>query len=44
MDFTDATPDRLADRIAAGLRTPPEYRPVASGGPERAASMIAALL
>ena len=44
LDFTEATPDLLAERIVHGLRQAPEYRPIESGGPERAARLIAALL
>jgi predicted glycosyltransferase len=43
-DFADLTPDFLAERIARGLGQVPEYRPVETGGPERAARMIANLL
>jgi hypothetical protein len=44
VDFADATPELLAERIVAGLQQAPEYRPVESGGPERAAELIAELL
>jgi predicted glycosyltransferase len=44
VDFATATPDVLAERIVDGLSQAPEYRPVESGGTERAASHIAELL
>ncbi|HEY1295493.1 MAG TPA: alpha/beta fold hydrolase [Chloroflexota bacterium] len=44
MDYLTATPDLLADRIVEGLQLAPEYRPVESGGAERAARKIAELL
>jgi len=44
LDFAEATPDLLAERIVAGLREVPEYLPVETGGPERAAHAIASLL
>jgi pimeloyl-ACP methyl ester carboxylesterase/predicted glycosyltransferase len=43
-DFSDLTPDFLADRVAHGLAHVPEYRPVETGGPEGAARLIANLL
>jgi hypothetical protein len=36
-----ATPDRLADLMVASLARPPSYRPVESGGAERAAQLVA---
>jgi len=44
IDFAEATPELLAERIVSGLQQAPEYRPVESGGPERAARLIAELL
>ncbi len=41
MEYATATPDRLADRIVAGLSEQPAYRPVETGGAERAARLIA---
>jgi predicted glycosyltransferase len=42
--FADATPEYLADRIVESLHQAPEYRPVETGGPDRAAHLIAELL
>jgi predicted glycosyltransferase len=44
LDFADLSPDLLAERIARSLSAAAEYRPVETGGPERAAQMIASLL
>jgi pimeloyl-ACP methyl ester carboxylesterase/predicted glycosyltransferase len=44
VDFASATPDLLAERIVASLQHAPEYRPVETGGTERAARSIAELL
>ncbi|MEW5992283.1 MAG: alpha/beta fold hydrolase [Chloroflexota bacterium] len=44
MDFERATPDVLADAIAAHIGTTPPYRPVERDGAERAALLIAPLL
>ena len=44
LDFAEAKPDLLAERIVAGLQQAPEYLPVETGGPERAARAIAGLL
>jgi predicted glycosyltransferase len=44
MDFSMATPERLAEQITRSLTRAPEYRPVESGGAERAARVIAELL
>ncbi len=41
VDYASATPDRLADLMVASLRQPPSYRPVETGGAERAAQLIA---
>jgi hypothetical protein len=42
--FAEATPEQLAERMVEGLRQAPEYRPVETGGQERAARLIAELL
>lgn len=44
MSFDEASPDVLADAIAAHIRTMPPYRPVERDGAERAAQLIAPLL
>ncbi|MGI9148346.1 MAG: hypothetical protein ACR2IK_17635 [Chloroflexota bacterium] len=44
VDFADASPELLAERIVASLGQAPEYRPVGTGGPDRAARLIAELL
>jgi UDP:flavonoid glycosyltransferase YjiC (YdhE family) len=44
LGYADATPERLADAVAQALATPVRYRPVAPGGAERAAALIAELL
>ena len=44
MAFEDATPDALAEAIAAHIGTTPPFRPVERDGAERAASLIAPLL
>lgn len=44
LDFDEATPDFLAERIVTSLREAPDYRTIETGGPERAARAIAALL
>src|SRR5207253_1570068 len=44
MDFSLATPECLAEQITRSLTRAPEYRPVESGGAERAARVIAELL
>jgi hypothetical protein len=44
VDFADASPELLAERIVDGLQQAPEYRPVERGGPARAAQLIAELL
>ena len=44
VDFAEATPEVLAERIVASLRHAPAYQPVETGGTERAASLIAELL
>jgi predicted glycosyltransferase len=40
VDYATATPDRLADRIVSALTKPTAYRPVETGGAERAARLI----
>jgi pimeloyl-ACP methyl ester carboxylesterase/predicted glycosyltransferase len=44
LDYEDATPERLADAIAAAVGTEPAYRSVGPGGAARAAGLIAELL
>ena len=44
MSFATATPDVIADAVAAELRATPDYLPVDSGGAARAARMLAELL
>jgi pimeloyl-ACP methyl ester carboxylesterase/predicted glycosyltransferase len=44
VDFAEATPELLAERINDSLRQAPEYRPVETSGSERAAQLIAELL
>ena len=44
MDFGAVTPDLLAESIVDGLRQAPEYHPVETNGPQRAAKLIAELL
>jgi predicted glycosyltransferase len=44
VDFADATPDNLAERIVQALRCNPVYTAVESGGAERAARLIAELI
>jgi predicted glycosyltransferase len=44
VDFTDATPERLAERIVQALGSTPIYRPVESDGAARAARSLAELL
>ena len=44
IDFAEATPDLLADRIVRSLGCTPEYRPVETDGAQKAARMIAELL
>ena len=41
LDYATSTPDRLADRIVSALTQVPEYRPIETGGAERAARLIA---
>jgi pimeloyl-ACP methyl ester carboxylesterase/predicted glycosyltransferase len=44
MDFATATPEVIADAIAAELGRPVDYRPVETDGAARAANLIAQLL
>ncbi len=44
VDFDDATPERLAQAIAEEIGREVDYEPVAAGGAERAAALIAELL
>ena len=44
LDYTDSTPEALADAVAHALAHPVEYLPVAGGGASRAAALIAELL
>jgi predicted glycosyltransferase len=44
LDYAEATPDRLAEVIAAELGREVDYRPVAAGGAARAAGLLADLL
>jgi predicted glycosyltransferase len=44
LDYADATPSRLADAIAAGIDSRPDYRPIDAGGADRAAGLIAELV
>jgi hypothetical protein len=41
LDYATATPERLAEHIVSALAQVPEYRPVETGGAERAARLIA---
>jgi hypothetical protein len=44
MDFATATPEVIADAIAADLGRPVDYRPVETDGAARAANLIAQLV
>ena len=44
MDFATATPEVIADAIAAELGRPVDYRPVETDGAARAANLIAQLV
>jgi hypothetical protein len=44
MDYATATPEVIADAIAAELGRSVDYRPVETDGATRAASLIAELL
>jgi predicted glycosyltransferase len=44
LDYAGATPERLADAIAAGIASRPSYRPIDPGGADRAAGLIAELV
>jgi predicted glycosyltransferase len=43
VEYATAAPDRLAERMVTALREQPAYRPVETGGVERAARLIADL-
>jgi pimeloyl-ACP methyl ester carboxylesterase/predicted glycosyltransferase len=43
LEYDDATPDRLAESIAAGIGRPVDYRPVETDGAARAAARIVEL-
>jgi len=44
MDFAEATPERLSERVVAALTRAPAYRPIEMGGAMAAARLIAELL
>jgi predicted glycosyltransferase len=44
VNFDDASPEALAERIVASLGQVPEYRSVETGGAQRAAQLVAELL
>jgi predicted glycosyltransferase len=44
MDFAEATPERLSERMVAALTRAPQYRPIETGGAVAAARLIAELL
>ncbi|MFZ0216013.1 MAG: glycosyltransferase, partial [Candidatus Dormiibacterota bacterium] len=44
LEYTDATPEAIADAVAGALATPVAYRPVPTDGAARAAALIAELL
>src|SRR3954454_8280560 len=44
LDYADASPERLADAIAAAIGSRPTYRPVDPRGADRAAALIAELV
>jgi hypothetical protein len=44
MDYDEAPPDAIAEAIAQEIGREVDYRPVASDGAERAATLIAELL
>jgi len=44
MDFAEATPERLSERVVAALTRAPAYRPIEMGGAVAAARLIAELL
>jgi pimeloyl-ACP methyl ester carboxylesterase/predicted glycosyltransferase len=44
MDYTDATPESIADALAVEIARPVTYRPVATDGAQRAAALIAELI
>jgi UDP:flavonoid glycosyltransferase YjiC (YdhE family) len=44
MDYRDADPGRIADELAAALKTPTDYLPVPTDGADRAAQLVLDLL
>jgi predicted glycosyltransferase len=44
LDYSDATPQRLAELIVRGIGRPVDYRPVPTDGAARAAALLAELL
>jgi pimeloyl-ACP methyl ester carboxylesterase/predicted glycosyltransferase len=44
LEYGDASPERIAEAIAAGIGAKPSYRPVQPGGADRAAGLIAELV
>ncbi len=44
LEYDDASRERIADAIAAGVRSKPSYRPIEPGAAERAAALIAELM
>jgi predicted glycosyltransferase len=44
LEYRDATPERIADAIAARIGSKPSYRAIGPGGADRAAAMIAELI
>jgi UDP:flavonoid glycosyltransferase YjiC (YdhE family) len=44
MDYRDADPGRIADELAAVLKTPTDYLPVPTDGAAKAARMVLELL
>ena len=44
MDYDTTTPDDIAAAIATDIGRPTDYRPVATDGAARAATMLASLL
>ena len=44
MDYRDADPGRIADELAAALKTPTDYLPVPTDGADRAAQLVLELL
>jgi hypothetical protein len=44
MDFSDSTPDAIAEAIAQEIGRPVDYRPVETDGARRAAERLAEML